>query len=75
MPWICPFAERPVASLSALTSRRAKDRPSRGHTRDGARRRHADGHLLKTWIFESSPQPSMPCGVRHVLEIQLMANE
>src|SRR6267142_2278212 len=47
-----------------------------GNGRDGAMRHNADRNLLKTQILESTPPPqqSIPCGVGHGSEIQLVAN-
>jgi len=38
-------------------------------------RHNADRNLLTTQIFESIPQQSIPCGVEHGSEIQLVANQ
>jgi hypothetical protein len=47
--------------------------PTRGHSRDGARRGHEDRYLWNTWIFERVSQPLISSGAGHAPEIPLVA--
>jgi hypothetical protein len=59
-----------------LAQRRCPDEaPSWGNGRDGGMRGNEDHNQLKTRSLESALQLSIPCGVGHASEIQLVANQ